>query len=241
MDIGEQAISAAAKAGIEAQLDEVDSVDVALKTDPLKLTQGQLDEVVINGRGMVVQNDLRTEAMTLRAENVDISMTQLPLGKVELDQPASAEAKVVLNAEDIQKAFASDFVKQKMRGQKVELPNGDRVTTDASNVTFSIPEDGRVAVSADVMLIEKVETHHVSFSGRPTLKDGGHKVSIEDLQYQDEANDMPELTQSLVDSTEEMLDLRNFELDNMELQFESLEAKAGQLVIHAKARITSFS
>ena len=60
----------------------------------------------------------------------------------------------------------------------------NRVTTDASNITFTIPEAGRIAVSADVMLIEKkVETHHVAFSAKPVLVEQGQGVALTDVQY----------------------------------------------------------
>ncbi len=240
MDAGEQAISSVAEAGIRSQLDAVDDLNVEIRTDPIKLTQGQLDGVVIKGKGMVVQNELRTEEMTLKTGPVDIAMMKIPLGKIELDEPAQAKASVVLKPEDLQAAFNSSFIKQKLRGQKIELPSGEQVTTDASNVVFTIPGPGRIAVAADVMLIEKVESHHVAFSAQPKLVANGHKVTLEDIQYEEDTNDMPELTQSLVEGTEDLLDLRNFELENMDLKFEAIEIQADQIVITAKADIQSF-
>lgn len=239
LNIGEQAISKAAETAIAAQLDEVESLDVEVRTDPIKLTQGQVDHVTIDGRGLVIQNDLRTEKLTLEANSVDISMMKAALGEIALDCPTDAEARVVLKAEDIEKAFNSGYVKQKLRGQKVALPSGERVTTDASNVSFTIPEAGQIAIEADVMLIEKVETHHVAFSARPQLVEGGHVVTLEDIQYDEATNDMPELTQSLVDSTQDLLDLRNFELSNMTLQFNQLTLEPGQMIISARANIES--
>lgn len=240
LDIGEQAISQAAEAGIKSQMDEVESLDVELRTDPGKLARGEVDEVTVEGRGLVVQNALRTEHLSLKANSVDIDMIKAALGDIKLEQPADASARVVLKAEDIQKAFNSDYVKQKLRGQKIDLPSGERVTTDASNVSFTIPEAGQIAVEADVMLIEKVETHHVAFTARPQLMEGGHVVTLEDIQYDEATNDMPELTQSLVDSTQDILDLRSFELSGTTLQFDELTVVPGQLIIQAQAKIESF-
>ncbi|MGB3293826.1 MAG: DUF2993 domain-containing protein [Phormidesmis sp.] len=241
LDIGEQAISKAVKTGLESQFDAVESLDVEIRTDPIKLAQGQVDKAVIEGKGLVIQNDLRTESLKLEADSVDISMMQVALGKIALDQSADATAQVVLKANDLQEAFASDYVKRKLRGQKIELPSGERVTTDVSNVQFTIPEDGKIALEADVMLIEKVETHHIAFSAKPQLTDGGQVITLVDLDYDEATNDMPELTQSLVDSTEDLLDLRNFEVGDMSLQFERLEVKSNELIIHAKANVRSFS
>jgi hypothetical protein len=240
LDIGEQTISKAAEALIKSQLDNVDSLEVEVRTNPLKLTQGQLDSIAVKGSGLVVQNDLRTEELSLETGPVDISMLKMALGTFELDEPATAETRIVLKPEDVQTAFNASFVKQKMRGQKITLPSGEIVTTDASNIIFAIPEAGRIAVEADVMLIEKVETHHVCFSAKPQLMEEGHSVVLEDVQYNDEENDMPELTRSLIDSTQELLDFRTFDIGDITLQFTQLDVQPNQLVFQANATINSF-
>lgn len=240
LDIGEQAISSAAETLIKSQLDSVDSLNIEVHTDPLKLTQGKLDSLLVVGKGLVIQNDLRTEDLSLQTGPVDISMMKIATGTFALDEPADAEARVVLKPEDVQKAFNGSFVKQKMRGQKVELSSGEKVTTDASNVKFTIPEAGRIAVEADVMLIEKVETHHIAFSAKPKLVEEGQGVTLEDVQYDESGNDMPELTRSLIASTQDLLDFRTFDIGDMTIQFTQLDVQPEQLVFQANANIRSF-
>lgn len=240
LDIGEQAISSAAETLIKSQLDRVDALNIEVHTDPLKLTQGKVDSLLVTGKGLVIQNDLRTEDLTLQTGSVDISMLKMATGTFELDAPAEAEARVVLRPEDIQTAFNGDYVKQKMRGQKVELSSGEKVTTDASNVSFTIPEAGRIAVEADVMLIEKVETHHISFSAKPKLVEQGQGVTLEDVEYDEAANGMPELTRSLIASTQDLLDFRTFDIGDMTIQFTQLDVQPDQLVFQANASIRSF-
>ena len=240
-NVGEQAISKLAEEGIKSQLDQVESLDVDIHTDPGKMVRGEVDEVTVNAHGMVIQNDLRTEEMTLHTNAVDIDMIKAAFGDIKLEHPTDAAARVVLKAEDIQNAFNADYVRQKLRGQKVELPSGETVTTDASNVSFTIPEAGRIAVAADVMLIEKVETHHIDFSAKPVLIAGGQGVTLEDVSYDGAGNDMPELTQALIDTTESLLDLRYFELEGMSLQFDQLTVEEDAIVIQAEATISSFA
>ena len=55
-----------------------------------------------------------------------------------------------------------------------------------------------------------------------------------------DANDMPELTRSLIEGTEDLLDLRNFELDNMTLKFQAIDIQSDNIIIAAKAEIQSF-
>ncbi len=239
-NFGEQAINTLTKEGIKAQLDQVEALTVDISTDPGKLVHGQVDSVVVEGKGLVIQNDLRTEKLTFETGAVDINMMKLPFGEIELEHSTSAKANVVLKPEDIEDAFNAGYIKKKLRGQKIDLPSGERVTTDASNVSFSIPEAGRVAVSADVMLMEKVETHHIAFSAQPELIDGGFGVSLKDVALVEGENDMPELTQTLIDNTQSLLDLRFFELEGMNLQFETITVEADRIVIAASAEVTKF-
>lgn len=239
-NVGEQAINTLTTEGIKSQLDKVESLTVDIETDPGKLMHGEVESVLIEGKGLVIQNDLRTERLTFETGAVDIDMLKLPFGSIELEHPTDAKAKVVLKPEDIENAFNASYVKQKLRGQKVDLPSGERVTTDASNVRFSIPESGRIMLSADVMLMEKVETHHIAFSGCPELVNGGFGIVLKEVDISEADNEMPELTQVLIDNTQSLLDLRFFELEGMDLQFETISVEADRIVIGAIAKVTSF-
>jgi len=61
--LGEQALNKAAEMGLASQLDESENLEV-IKTDPLKLVQGQVD--TIEGDGLVMQKDLRMEEMEMQ-------------------------------------------------------------------------------------------------------------------------------------------------------------------------------
>lgn len=71
-DLGEQAISKVAEVGIETQLDEVDNLDVDIRTNPLDLAGGKLESVIIDGKGMVMENDLRAERLIIDTDSIEI-------------------------------------------------------------------------------------------------------------------------------------------------------------------------
>jgi len=60
--IGEQAMNKVAQMAIASQLEESESLSVSLKTDPGQLAQGAVDSVSIDGKGLVMQQDLRMES-----------------------------------------------------------------------------------------------------------------------------------------------------------------------------------
>jgi hypothetical protein len=112
-DLGEQALSKAAEVALTTQLDEVENLNVDIRTDPFKLVQGQLDSVKIEGEGLVMQKDLRAEELQVQTGNIAINPLSAAFGKIELTQPTEADAHVVLTEQDIQRAFNSEFMHDK--------------------------------------------------------------------------------------------------------------------------------
>src|SRR6476620_6565295 len=106
--LGEQALNKAAEIGLSNQLDEVENLDVDIKTDPLKLVQGQVDAVTIEGEGLVMQKDLRMEELEMQMDSVAINPLSVAFGKIELTKPTQASTRVVLTEADINRAFNSE-------------------------------------------------------------------------------------------------------------------------------------
>ena len=93
-DLGEQAISKIAEVGLASQLDEVENLDVTVKTDPGKILSGSVDSVAVNGKGMVMQKDLRVEEMQLQTDRIAINPLSAAFGKIELTQPRLLRRKL---------------------------------------------------------------------------------------------------------------------------------------------------
>jgi hypothetical protein len=72
-DLGEQALSKVAEAGIASQLDAVEDIDVDIRTNPGKLVQGKVDSVTISGKGLVMKQDLRMETLEVNIDKVEIN------------------------------------------------------------------------------------------------------------------------------------------------------------------------
>ncbi|HBE54095.1 MAG TPA: DUF2993 domain-containing protein, partial [Cyanobacteria bacterium UBA11369] len=150
-DLGEQAISKAAEIGLASQLDEVEELNVDIRTNPIKLIQGELESVSIEGKGLVMQQDLRAEELKVNIDNIAINPLSAAFGKIELTHPTEAETYVVLNEADLDRAFNSDFISEKLQNQKVHV-NGQPMTIDAKQVEFRLPGEGKFALKADVFM-----------------------------------------------------------------------------------------
>ena len=238
-DLGEQAISKAAEMGMRSQLDEVEALETDIRTDPIKLMQGELDSVDIKGKGLVMQKDLRTEELDVHTGNISVNPFKAAFGDIELERPTNADAHMVLTEQDIERAFNSQYIQDKLQNIQVNM-DGQPMTVNAGNIEFRLPQAGQVALSADVKVVESGETRPVAFTAKPTVGAGGHQVVLEDVQYQEGKEASPELTQALLDSASELLNLRNFELQGMSLQLKQLDIQPGRLTLEAKAQVRKF-
>ncbi len=234
--LGEQALNKAAEVGLSSQLDAVDNLDVDVKTDPLKLIQGEVDAVTISGEGMVMQKDLRMEEMDMQMSSVAINPLSAAMGKVELTKPTDASAHVVLTEADLNRAFNSEYVRTKLQNLQVNV-NRKPMTIDAQQVDSRLPGEGKVALNAKVLLRETGETQQVAFTAVPHVIANGQTVALEDVHYGEGEELSPELTKALVDQTSELLNLSNFDLEGMSLRIKSLDVEAGKLTFQAEAHV----
>ena len=238
-DIGEQAISKAAEVGLQTQLDEAENLDVDVRSNPLELVQGEVDSVSVKGEGLVMQKELRAEKLRIETDSIDIDPMKAALGNIELNQPTDARMLVVLKEEDVQRAFNSDYVKDKLQGLKINYGD-ETATANIEQVNFSLPDSGKVNLEADINLVEKEQNEKISFTAVPEVNSAGNSINLKSIEYDNEAEYNKNVAEAIIASAEEILDLRNFELDEMSLRVRKLDVQAGKLTIEADATIEDF-
>ena len=234
-DLGEKALSKVAEVGITSQLDDVEELNVDIRTNPVKLVQGEVDSVTIEGKGIVMQQDLRMESLEVNTSSVAINPLSAVFGDLQLTQPTDAEAQVVLLEDDINHAFTSDYLRGKLRGLKMEM-NGQPITVNVQRSTIHLPGEGKLVLDAEFMIIEQAELKKIKATMIPRVEENGHRIALEILSAEGEGL-TPELIRSVFDQIINLLDLRNFDIPGMSLQLHRLEPQVGQLVIHARTQI----
>ncbi|HEY9691393.1 MAG TPA: DUF2993 domain-containing protein [Oculatellaceae cyanobacterium] len=237
--LGEQALNKAAEIGLSSQLDEVENLEVQVKTDPFKLMSGELESVSIEGEGLVMNNDLRAEELTVNTGKISINPLSAAFGKIELNHPTDADAEVVLKEEDINRAFNSEFLREKLQNLQVNI-NGQPTTIDTKRVDFRLPGEQKVSLSADIVLSQTNEQKKIEFTATPRKSPDGYSVLLEDVQYSEGKDLSPDLTKTLLDKANELLDLRNFELEGMSLRLKALDVQAGKMNLQAQAHVEQF-
>ncbi|NJM19410.1 MAG: DUF2993 domain-containing protein [Richelia sp. SM1_7_0] len=234
--LGEQALNKVAEIGLSSQLDQVEDLNVDIKTNPLKAIQGEVDSVDIDGDGLVMEKDLRMEELDMHIENVAINPMSAAFGKIELTKPTLGSARVVLLEEDINRAFNSEYVQQQLQNQRINI-NGRQTNIVPQKVDFRLPGDNKIQLNATVLLKETGETNQVAFSAVPRVSAEGKTVILENIEYDKNQENSSELAEALINQTSELLNLSNFDLEGMDLTVKSLEIETGKLVLLAEAYV----
>ncbi|CAA9578898.1 hypothetical protein AVDCRST_MAG81-2692 [uncultured Synechococcales cyanobacterium] len=236
--LGEQALNKAAEIGLSSQLDQVEELEVDVQTNPLSAVQGNVDSVSIEGKGMVMQGDLRVEELQVNTGSVKLNGMSAAFGKIELEQPTDATTHVVLTEQDITRAFNSEFIHTKLQNLEVNV-DGKPTTVDIQEVKFQLPGNG-IKLNAQIRLQDTGETKPVSFTATPRMSPDGERIILEDIQDQEGKDLSPELTDALSEKASELLNLRNFQLEGMSFRLQGLDVQQGRLTLQAETHVEKF-
>jgi hypothetical protein len=237
-DLGEQALGKAMEVGLSSQLDAVETLEAEIRTNPIALMQGELESAAIQGQGLVMKGDLRTERLTVQTDGIAIDPIKAAFGNIELTRPTQATAAVTLTEVDIQQACNGDYIHQKLQNLSVNLDDRP-VRVNAQQVKVSLLAEGRVAIATDVMIAETEDRHHVAFRATPEMGCQGHEIVLKQVQI-DPDNTSESLTQNLLVIASTLLDLRQFTLSGMTLQIQSIDVLPGQMNLQANAHLSKF-
>ena len=238
-NLGEQAIDKVAEIAIASKLDESETLSVTVDTDPGQLAQGSVEAVAVEGKGLVMQQDLRVEELQLHVKDIAVNPLTAMFGKIELNGPAFGTARAVLTESDLNRAFNSEYISRKLNNLKVTV-DGKLLTIDVQTMECQLLQTGKIAINAEVLVRETASTEKIYFTAKPQLEAGGWAISLQDVEYPENKEFSPEFTAALADKAGEVLNLRNFELEGMSLRIQQLNVEAGVLTLQAEAKVEQF-
>ncbi|MGF1513222.1 MAG: DUF2993 domain-containing protein [Elainellaceae cyanobacterium] len=236
-DLGEETLSNLAEAGIKSQLDKSDQVNVDINADSADIVQGKVDSVEIDGKGMEMKDGLRMEEMHLQTNAVDLDVMSTMFGDVKLEQSTQASAQVVLTEEDINRAFNSKFIQQKMQGLELSI-EGQPAQANVQGVQFELMDSGKVGLTAWVEVNQ--DRRKTAFTAMPQVSADHHQVILEQVEHANGAEFSSDLTQALLEQSRQLLDLRNFELEGMRLRLKELSVEGDRMTLLGEADVEEF-
>jgi hypothetical protein len=237
--LGEQALNKIAELALSSQLEDSANLEVKIDTAPEKLAKGELESLLIKGKGLVIETDLRLQVLEIGMKEIAVDPLKALTGNIELTQPTEGTAHLILTESDLNCALNSLELRNKIDVLDTYLSTGeDKLTVPQKKC--QLREDGTIVVEALVELQPSGETKEVVFTTTPKVTPSGRSVVLEDVRYKPGKEVSGDLTQAFLDKAEKMLDLRNFEKQGLALRIHSLTVEAGRIILLAVADVTQF-
>jgi len=242
-DWGENILNTVASNTIRHLFTRSESVEVAVRCNPSsKLLQGTIDSFKMNGRGLVIRRDFRTEEMSFETDAVSIDFGSALQGKIALKQPTQAIAQIKLTEIDINQAFQAELVRKRL--ENLSLPSLTELT-------------GGEPVSFTEVEMQLLPNNEIQLSAKASWGDSSVPVSLrcrlnvlkrrriqfENVRFEPDAipEDVQEISQkltlSLGEILNEMVDLDRFNLDGVTLRLNRLETQGKNLLFSGYAQI----
>ncbi len=230
---GDQLVSKAVSAAIAALFKRTDKIDATVRAEPVsKLLQGSIDGFDFVGKGLLMYNGLRIEAMELYVEAVAIDFGAILSGRIKLRRPTEARLRVLLTETDLTTSFNTPFVVQKL--QKLEI---EGQSLQLRQTTMNVQDDRTLQINSTIQVGEE----------EPVALDINAKVAVEErrrIQFTEVKYGGCEkaiaLGQALVGHVNHLMDLDKFALDGTQLRIDQVRVRDNQLTFYGTAQIDRF-
>lgn len=232
----EQALSEAAEMRISTQLDEVENIDVDIRTNLFKMVQGQADSVAIAGRGLVIQKDIRVQELELHTNSIAIDLLRAIFGEIELNEPVEASVRLVLTEQDINRALNSDYIHQKFQSLELNV-DGQVITMEPQQLEVDLFKGSKIGFRGTILLHEIGKSQRVGFTA--LIRQGTVKepLLLEAFNCTEGMGISLELALSLLTKIKELIHLPYFDLEGIAFRIKTVNVQEGNLTLHTEAYV----
>ncbi|QDL09180.1 DUF2993 domain-containing protein [Brasilonema octagenarum UFV-E1] len=233
--IEEKMLSREAEKQLSKQLDTADKIDVDIQTDFLKLLQGMVDGVSVEGQGLVKQ-DIRIQEIKLQIDNVAVNPFSVLFGQVELNEPVNITTRVVMTEKDINRAMISEFIRSKMPTFKFNA-DGKTVSLYPEEIQMKLLEDNKMTVALKVTLTEDGNTRPLSFTAQYSPRTDEKPIILEYFNCTQGEGISLEVVVALMQKVKELVKLPSFKYENIVLQIRKMEIQKEIMILLVDARL----
>ncbi len=231
-----QALSEAAAMTISTQLDEVENLDVDVRTNLFSMVQGQADSVSISGQGLLMQKDIRVQEMELHTDSIAINPLSALFGQIKLDEPIDARARLVLTEQDLNRALSSDFIRSQFPSLELNV-EGQIVVLTPQHLEVLLSAARKMTIKGSVLLQENDTSRVINFIAIICPRTLEQPLSLEAFHCADGDSVTLEFAIALMHKAKELVNSPFIELEGMALRVKDLEMQEGSITIHTEAYV----
>ena len=230
----EKALSEALRLGLSSQLDEAEKIEVQVETDLLKIAQGKVDSVVVEGQGLTLQEGIRLESVEIQTNQISINPLSALLGSIKLDKPVDTTARIVLTEADINQALNSNYVKNKVMPLELDVEEKRVAIALEFPLAVRLLEVGNVHFSGTIRLSEMDETRTVTFAAVVCPSTDTQPILLETFCCAPRQGVSIPLMVALLSKLQPLIRQPCFQLEGVSLQIKTLHVELGNLTIEAQ-------
>lgn len=242
-DWGENLLNTVATNTIRHLFTKSDYVKVDVRSQPSsKLLQGQIDSFKMEGKGLVIRREFRTEEMSFETDAVALDFSAVLQGKIDLKQPTQAIALVKLTEKDINRSFEAELVRKRLENLKIkalETLLGED-TISFNSIKLELLQQNKIKLSAKAKLAER----EIPLALNCILGvEKRRKILFKEIEFLEteipvsEREISRQLTEILGKILNEMVDLDRFNLDGITMRINRLETAQKTLIFSGYAQI----
>lgn len=232
----EQVVAQVVQLGLSSQVDAAEAVNVEVKTDLSQAVQGQVDAISVSGQGMMIQ-EMRMQELEVQTDRVSVNLLSALLGKLELDHPVNASARITFTETDLNHTINADPVVQMMPPLELEV-EGETVRVELQfPLRVQLPGGGRIQLAGTAALRKPSGSRQVGFETAIVLCNGGLPILLESFKCQPGQGVTLEFTIALMQKIKELLNQPQLEIAGMAIRLNRIDVQAGSLTIESEARV----
>ncbi|MBV8886579.1 MAG: DUF2993 domain-containing protein, partial [Chroococcidiopsidaceae cyanobacterium CP_BM_RX_35] len=177
--------------------------------------------------------------LQMQISGISVKPFKALFGRIELVKPADGTARIVLTKVDLDLAFNSKTLNNRLRQIVLHL-DGKQVTIKSMQVACNLLSDGRIALYVKLLPCGTEVSQQFSFTATLSVSTDKQGIILQDIKYPSSKEPPLELTDALVEWASEILNLHNFEMKGISLRLHQLAVEAGNLTLQADALVTQF-
>lgn len=232
----EKFLSQEAEKRISEKLDKIEQIEIDVKTDLLKIVQGQADGVSVTGQGLVIQEGIRVQEIKLQTESIAINPFSALFGQIEFNQPVNAIARIILTEIDINCALASDFVRSQMPNFDLDV-DGKIVSFEPEEIQVFLPGDGKIECRGKLLLKEMGNTRPFAYTALLRPRTHSQPAMLESFHCTEGNGISIELVTALMQKAKELMNIPYFEWEDIVFSIKDMQVEIGSLILMIETQL----
>lgn len=232
----EQLLSQEVKRRVSEQLDAVDNIEIDVRTDLLKIFQGQIDEVSVTGQGLITAQNIRVQEIKVQTNSIAVNPLSAIFGQIKLAQPVNAVAQITLTEADINHSLNADFIRSFAENFQLNI-DGKIISFELQKIQVFLPNEDKIEFRVTGLLKENRNTRLLGIIAvvRPRTK--SQPIMLESVKCTQGDGISVEEIVAFMQKIKEITNLPFIQWEDIAFRVKEMKIQKGSLTLLAEVNV----